>query len=117
MTIPTTTMRTTSTMKSPRTTEGHAGGLDGALFRIEGVVQGVGYRWWTKATADKLGVRGSVRNLPDGSVEAIAYAESAALDRFRILLADGPPAAEVRRVMQSRPVSPVPVKQSFEITT
>ena len=38
-------------------------------YSVNGRVQGVGFRWWTRRTADRLGIAGSVRNLPDGSVE------------------------------------------------
>ena len=38
-------------------------------YRIVGRVQGVGFRWWTRRTAERLSLYGSVRNLTDGSVE------------------------------------------------
>jgi acylphosphatase len=39
-------------------------------MRIRGGVQGVGFRFETRARAQSLGLSGWVRNLPDGSVEA-----------------------------------------------
>jgi acylphosphatase len=40
--------------------------------RVRGRVQGVGFRWWTRALALDLGLVGSAANLPDGSVEIVA---------------------------------------------
>ncbi len=38
---------------------------------IRGRVQGVGYRFWTRGEAERLGLAGYVRNRPDGTVEAV----------------------------------------------
>ena len=35
-------------------------------FRVQGKVQGVGFRMWVRYTGTQLGLRGSVRNLKDG---------------------------------------------------
>lgn len=40
--------------------------------RVFGVVQGVGFRYWTMGTAEELGLSGEVSNLDDGSVSVIA---------------------------------------------
>ena len=62
--------------------------------RIYGRVQGV-FRAWTREQAQELGVRGWVRNCPDGRVEAHVegenFAVAAMIDRMR----DGPPSANV----------------------
>jgi len=39
---------------------------------VKGRVQGVGFRWWTRARALELGLRGSATNLADGRVEVVA---------------------------------------------
>lgn len=39
---------------------------------VHGEVQGVGFRWWTRARALELGLTGGARNLPDGRVEVVA---------------------------------------------
>ena len=41
-------------------------------FIVTGRVQGVGFRWFTRQTASELGLRGTVRNARDGSVEVVA---------------------------------------------
>jgi len=69
-----------------------------AGFRIHGRVQGVGFRWWTRRTADHLGIAGSVRNLPDGSVEVVAAGPVDALREFETRLHAGPRSASVRRI-------------------
>ncbi|MFI0419345.1 acylphosphatase [Spongiactinospora gelatinilytica] len=39
---------------------------------VRGHVQGVGFRWWTRARALELGLSGHARNMPDGRVEVVA---------------------------------------------
>jgi acylphosphatase len=63
--------------------------------RVSGVVQGVGFRWATRAEAERLGVAGRVRNLPDGAVEAEVEGTPDAVERMLEWLAHGPPAASV----------------------
>ncbi|KUM34843.1 acylphosphatase [Arthrobacter sp. EpRS71] len=50
--------------------------------RITGVVQGVGFRYWTARKADELGLKGTVRNSTDGSVELVAEGEIEGISRF-----------------------------------
>ena len=61
----------------------------------QGRVQGVGYRFFVKETADRLGLFGWVRNLPNGDVEAVAEGPRAALDTWTMALKKGPPFARV----------------------
>ncbi|MBI3761865.1 MAG: acylphosphatase [Chloroflexi bacterium] len=65
---------------------------------VSGLVQGVNFRYYTQRRADQLGVTGWVRNLRDGSVEAMAEGRRAALDAFADFLRTGPPAARVSDV-------------------
>ena len=67
-------------------------------FRVTGRVQGVGFRWWTRRAAESLGLRGSVRNLPDGSVEVQVAGPRDAVARLEESLHRGPPASRVDRV-------------------
>lgn len=82
---------------------GPADGGQRRAYRITGVVQGVGFRWWTRNLARTLELRGTVRNHPDGSVEVRAEGGTDALDRFEAQLASGPPSAEVRHVATEEP--------------
>jgi acylphosphatase len=66
--------------------------------RVTGAVQGVFFRAWTKEQADKLGVRGWVRNCPDGSVEAHVEGDEADVQQLIQRFGDGPPSAEVSNV-------------------
>ena len=69
---------------------------------IRGRVQGVGYREWMVDAARRTGVRGYVRNLPNGTVEAIVSADQVdALDRLATLCRAGPDAASVQSLDRS----------------
>lgn len=67
-------------------------------YLVEGRVQGVGFRWFTRCQARALGLAGWVKNLPDGRVEARAGGPVPDLVAFERLLEEGPPASEVRGV-------------------
>ena len=78
-------------------------------FRVAGTVQGIGYRWWIQRTALALGLRGSVRNLRDGSVEVHVAGTALAVAALERRLADGPGGARVRSV--ERLVSDLPIPE------
>jgi acylphosphatase len=63
--------------------------------RIKGRVQGVGFRYFAQAQAQRLGLRGFARNLPDGSVEVVAVGQREALELFARELEEGPASARV----------------------
>ncbi|HEX2429541.1 MAG TPA: acylphosphatase [Aestuariivirgaceae bacterium] len=67
-------------------------------LRIEGRVQGVGYRYWAADRARELHLVGWVRNRRDGSVEGVFSGPAAAVERMIALCADGPPEAAVTSV-------------------
>ena len=66
--------------------------------KIEGRVQGVYYRAWTEETARKLGLDGTVRNMNDGSVEAVFSGPAEAVADMLRRCADGPKSAKVTKV-------------------
>lgn len=66
---------------------------------VEGLVQGVAFRAFTRDKARSLGLAGYVRNLPDGRVEAVAAGSDEALAEFcRWLREEGSPYGRVSAV-------------------
>ena len=49
---------------------------------VRGLVQGVGFRWFVEREANKLGLKGYVRNLPNGDVEAEVEGEESLIREF-----------------------------------
>jgi acylphosphatase len=66
--------------------------------KIEGRVQGVFYRAWTDETAQLLGLDGTVRNMSDGSVEAVFSGPVETIDKMIQLCHNGPRDANVTKV-------------------
>jgi acylphosphatase len=65
---------------------------------IAGRVQNVGYRDWLVAKAQELGVAGWVRNLSDGTVEALVYGEVDSVEELLRACRRGPRLASVTRI-------------------
>jgi acylphosphatase len=65
---------------------------------ISGRVQGVGFRWFARDAAQREGLTGWVRNLPDGRVEALIEGEAEAVERVERTLHRGPGSAHVTGV-------------------
>ncbi len=80
---------------------------------IEGRVQGVGYRQWMAGSARGLGLRGFVRNLPDGRVEAIVAGTPEWIEQLIRRAARGPKSAWVSNV--SREPATAPEQTGFDI--
>ena len=68
---------------------------------VSGRVQGVWYRESARREAERLGVRGWVRNLEDGRVEALLEGPAGAVSSLVEWCRRGPPAAEVRELATS----------------
>jgi acylphosphatase len=69
-----------------------------AHIKVQGMVQGVGYRAFTLDTARSLGLTGWVRNLLDGSVEAVFEGEEEQAQSAINACRTGPPRARVEHI-------------------
>jgi len=65
---------------------------------VKGTVQGVSYRLATKAVADQLGVRGFIKNEPNGDVFIAAEGDKATLEMFLDWCHEGPEHAVVNAI-------------------
>ncbi|ADY53800.1 acylphosphatase [Pseudopedobacter saltans DSM 12145] len=65
---------------------------------VSGKVQGVSFRASTKVVADQMGIKGIVRNLPDGTVFIEAEGDDFTMDFFTDWCKSGPDGAEVEDV-------------------
>ena len=83
-------------------------------IKVHGRVQGVFFRKFTREKANELGVKGSVRNAADGTVEIEATASSETLTVFINWCHHGPERAVVNKVEVTE--SPLKNFTSFEIT-
>jgi acylphosphatase len=81
---------------------------------ISGKVQGVGYRFSTRQQAQKLGVNGWVKNLPDGRVEAVLAGDRPAVEQMIQWCRVGPAAAVIEKItveeMESRVIKGFTIK-------
>lgn len=66
---------------------------------VAGRVQGVGFRFFAERTARDLGVRGWVKNLPDGRVESVAEGDPDAVNRYLERLREGPRSGRVTNLL------------------
>lgn len=87
----------------PRNGPGTAPTPDGAVRLnawVSGRVQGVGFRWWTRARALELGLTGSASNLEDGRVEVVAEGSRAACEALLAVLRGPGTPGRVRGVVE-----------------
>ncbi len=76
-------------------------------YFVSGLVQGVGYRYFAMRAAQRLGLAGYARNLPDGRVEVYAAGGASKLAEFRTDLERGPQGASVAAVAEAEePLNP-----------
>ena len=70
----------------------------GMTLRVQGRVQGVWYRASAVDAARRIGVTGTVRNMPDGTVEVVAEGARARCEALIAWCHEGPPLARVDRI-------------------
>lgn len=69
---------------------------------VSGMVQGVGYRFFTRNHAQALGINGWVRNLPDGNVEMVCSGDEESLKGFLVRLREGPSFSRVDSIKHQK---------------
>ena len=67
---------------------------------VHGRVQGVGFRWWTRARALEQGLTGWAANLDDGRVEVVAEGPRAACEKLLAALRGAGPPGNVQLVTE-----------------
>jgi len=82
---------------------------------VEGLVQGVGFRWYTLRVARRAGLAGWVANLPDGTVEVAAAGSRQSLAVFQKEIRTGPPGARVDAISRLAPDPEATLPDPFEI--
>ncbi|MEK7401968.1 MAG: acylphosphatase [Gemmatimonadota bacterium] len=83
--------------------------------RVSGTVQGVGFRWFVRERARRLGLAGWVRNAEDGSVEIAAEGEEPQIELLRLELQKGPSGAMVKAVEDVEGGFTEPIETPFGI--
>jgi acylphosphatase len=92
----------------------HGAPLESCLVRVQGRVQGVGFREACVHEAHVIGVTGWVRNRADGSVEALLQGSPERVARMRLWLRHGPPMAQVKDYAVSEVPAPFQRYDRFE---
>ena len=65
---------------------------------ISGTVQGVGFRYFVRSNAKKLGITGWVRNVEDGGVEAVFQGDKVIIEEMMALCKQGPVLSAVKQI-------------------
>ena len=85
-------------------------------YLVSGIVQGVGFRYFTQDEAERLRLSGFVRNLRDGRVEVYAIGLPENLARFRTIIERGPRGAMVKHVAEESAEIEPEFAEEFSIT-
>lgn len=84
-------------------------------YFVSGSVQGVGFRYYARRAAQRLGLAGYVKNLSDGRVEVLAMGAPASLETFRTDLQRGPQSASVSDVVEEEAAAEPHYAGAFKI--
>ena len=82
---------------------------------IAGRVQGVGYRWFVRQQARRLGIDGWAVNTRGGTVEVVAKGEEEALKQLEAALAQGPSGAIVKSVTELPATAAEEIPEGFDV--
>ena len=82
---------------------------------VEGLVQGVGFRWFVARHAEALGIKGWVRNLYNGNVEIEAEGDRSLLEEFIRQVKVGPRSARVTNLNIEWKEAAPPLYDRFDI--
>ena len=80
---------------------------------VQGRVQGVGFRYFTRDVGEILGLTGDARNLPDGTVEIVVEGNAGKVADFIEEVKRGPTRARVDHV----DVKDIPIRGSYRSFT
>jgi acylphosphatase len=87
--------------------------MERATIFVRGRVQGVGFRWWTRARALELGLVGFARNMADGRVEICAQGAPDAIQRLLDLIQEEPSTTSRPGFVQASVIQPGQVRQDL----
>lgn len=68
-------------------------------LRVTGLVQGVGFRYWTRGLALRMMLAGHVQNMADGSVEIVTFGPEKDIQTFLRAVRQGPSGAVVENLV------------------
>lgn len=86
-----------------------------AKLKIFGRVQGVFFRDYTQEKATELGLHGWVKNMPDGTVEALIQGAEPEIEKMIAWFHEGSPSSQVEKVDITW-LEPADLAESFEIS-
>lgn len=84
-------------------------------IEVAGRVQGVGFRWFARQQARRLGIDGWVVNTRSGTVEIAAKGEPEALKQLEAVLAQGPSGAIVKSVTELPAIADDDIPVGFDV--